>query len=156
MRQIGFEKITGVDASPAMLEQARKEGIDQISTLIQSNKFPKEHGPYDVIICNWTLHFIKDKLDYIKDMYKSLLHNGLLFLTEKTYNDDNNLKLYHDFKINQGLTPEEIEAKELSIKNQMFINPPEWYINNLKEIGFEKVSIIDAEFCFTSFLAIKK
>ena len=84
------------------------------------------------------------------------MHNGFLFLSEKTYNDSNNLKLYYDFKTTQGLTPDEIKEKEDSIKGQMFINPPEWYINTLKEIGFEQISIIDADFCFTSFLAIKK
>ena len=150
----GFDNLYGVDSSTDMLDRA-KEIVSTTTTLINNNRFPSELGPFDGIICNWTLHFIKDKEEYLTDMYNSLQPGGILIVTDKTYNSGVDLSLYHEFKKSQGVSPEEIQAKADSIKDIMFINSPEWYLDTLRKLGFGTVSIIDADFCFTSFLAIK-
>ena len=152
----GFRNLVGVDSSKDMLASAKKKKINEISELIEQDTFPKTNGPYKSVICNWTLHFIKDKVSYLTDIFNSLLPGGILIITDKTYNDGSSLKLYHDFKKTQGLSEKEINDKHSSLKNVMFIDPPTWYLDTLKNIGFSDISIIGAEYCFTSFLAIKK
>jgi SAM-dependent methyltransferase len=152
----GFHNLLGVDASADMLDEARNNKIDSMSYLVHQDTFPIDLGPYHAVISNWTLHFIKDKQSYLTDIYNSLLPGGLLIITDKTYNDGSALTLYHDFKTTQGLSDKEIYDKHASVQSVMFIDPPEWYLGTLKDIGFSDVSIIDAEYCFTTFLAIKK
>ena len=155
LQKVGFQSLVGVDSSTDMLLQARNEGLDKIAHIVKSDTFPTNKGTFQIIICNWTLHFIKDKETYLTDMYNSLETGGSLILTDKTYNDGIDLELYHDFKRNQGVTEAEIVAKAESVKNVMYIDPPDWYLNTLKSVGFTRVTIIDADYCFTSFLATK-
>ena len=152
----GFRNLVGVDSSKDMLQAAIKNKINEIAELVEQKTFPEHLGPYNAVICNWTLHFIKDKVSYLNSIFDSLLPGGILIITDKTYNEGAALKLYHDFKKTQGLSEKEINNKHESLKNIMFIDTPEWYLNTLKNIGFLDVFIIGAEFCFTSFLAIKK
>jgi tRNA (cmo5U34)-methyltransferase len=152
----GFRNLVGVDSSKDMLTSAKNKKINEIAELIEQNTFPKKLGPYKSVICNWTLHFIKDKVSYLTDIYNSLLPGGILILTDKTYNNGASIKLYHDFKKTQGLSEKEINDKHNSLKDVMFIDSPVWYLDTLKNIGFSDISIVGAEYCFTSFLAIKK
>jgi glycine cleavage system H lipoate-binding protein len=101
------------------------------------------------------MHFIDDKVNYIKEIYDSLPTGGMLILTDKTYNDMINIKLYHHYKKTMGVSDDEICAKAESVKDVMKINPPEWYLAELRSAGFDMVSIVDADYCFTSFLAVK-
>jgi tRNA (cmo5U34)-methyltransferase len=152
----GFRNLVGVDSSKDMLEAATKNKINELAELTEQKTFPKQLGPYKAVICNWTLHFIKDKVSYLNDIFDSLLPGGILIITDKTYKEGASLKLYHDFKKTQGLSEKEINDKQESLKTVMFVDSPCWYLDTLKNIGFSDVSIIGAEFCFTSFLAIKK
>lgn len=151
----GYNNLVGVDSSADMITQAKVNGVDKYAYLVESSTFPTKTGPFDVVICNWTLHFIKNKHDYLVDIYKSLNPNGLLILSDKTSTDLLDIKLYHDFKKTQGVTYEEVVAKADSVKDIMFIDSPTWYLETLKSIGFDSVSIIDADYCFTSFMAVK-
>lgn len=147
----GFQNLVGVDSSEDMLTHARKNPGEYIL----SNLFPVTTGPYSVVICNWTLHFIKNKLSYLQNIYNSMLPGGMLILSDKTVNDGLELELYHDFKRRNGVTEQEIISKARSVQDIMFIDSPEWYFENLKAIGFSPVRIINAHYCFTTFLARK-
>jgi len=147
----GFHNLVGVESSISMLDKVKNLPI---AHWIHSDKFPIEDGPYSAVCCNWTLHFIKDKIAYLTDIYAGLVNGGVLILTDKTYNTGIELELYHDFKLSQGVSEDNIKSKADSVKDIMFIDSPEWYLTTLKDIGF-KVSIINADYCFTTFLAIK-
>jgi len=152
----GFNHLVGVDNSDSMLDAARVRGVDKIADLILSDRLPVySEKEYKAVICNWTLHFIKDKEQYLQDIYDSLDNNGILILTDKTYSTNPDLMLYHSFKVTQGVSKEEIEQKNASLVGVMFNNPPEWYLTTLRSIGFAHVSIVSAEYCFTTFLCIK-
>jgi tRNA (cmo5U34)-methyltransferase len=143
--------LVGVDNSQAMLDQCQ----DKNALYILSDIFPQEHGPYNAVLCNWTLHFTQDKKTYLKSIFDNLCANGFLILSEKTCNSGTDLKLYHDFKRRQGVSDEEIKFKAESIKNVMFINDVEWYFCELEKIGFSKVTIVNSAPCFTTFLVRK-
>jgi len=151
LNNAGFQNLVGVDSSEDMLSYAKKNPGEYIL----SNLFPIDTGPYSVVICNWTLHFVKDKLSYLQNIYRNMLPGGMLILSDKTVNDGVELELYHDFKRRNGVTETEIINKARSVQEIMFVNPPEWYFENLKAIGFTPVRIINAHYCFTTFLARK-
>lgn len=150
LEQNNFSNIYGVDNSPAMIKQYL--GRAQV---ILSNDFPIDHGKFDVIIMNWTLHFIKDKVNYLNKVVDGLNNNGVLILTDKTSLDPYAINFYHQYKKEKGVTEIEIKQKELSVKDIMHINSVEWYLTNLKELGFTRINIMNAFWCFTSFVCQK-
>ena len=97
----GFTNLHGVDNSKKMIDLAPSD----IATYTVSDRFPK--GQYDMILCNWTLHFIEDKMSYLQDIYDSLSDNGT------------------------------IKEKQKRIENVMFIKSVEWYQQTLRTMGFE-------------------
>lgn len=147
----GFNELFGVEYSDVMIKH--KENIP--ATIIKSDKFPSDAGPFDFIMANWVLHFILDRKTYIKDIYENLEDGGILILSEKMTTDDNILNLYHDFKRQSGLTEKEIIDKHSKIQGVLITYPLEWYIDTLKDIGFRNISCIDAHFCFTTLFAQK-
>jgi trans-aconitate methyltransferase len=147
----GFTNLVGVDNSQFMLNECPKN----IAELILNSEFPTDQGPYDVVISNWTLHFIKKKREYLEKIFESLNSHGSLILTDKTTKDPEVICYYHDMKLKNGATQEDVKKKEESIKDIMFLDDPSWYLSTLQNIGFSKVFIIDASWCFTTFLALK-
>jgi tRNA (cmo5U34)-methyltransferase len=152
LKAAGFDNLVGVDASASML--AKVQHLD-IAEWILSDQFPNQRAPYMAILCNWTLHFIKTKQNYLREIYQNLHAGGLLILTEKTANSGLELSLYHDFKRSQGVSEQDIKNKAESLEHVMFIDSVDWYISTLKELGFGDIKIIDASPCFTTFLAFK-
>jgi tRNA (cmo5U34)-methyltransferase len=145
----GFNNLTGVESSSDMLQYCD----DSIASLVHSNQFPNK--TFDGVLCNWTLHFVKNKKQYLSDIYHNLNKNGLFILSEKTSLDPVAINFYHRWKHEQGVSWKDIEAKEAAIKDIMYINSPSWYIDTLNQLGFRNIQIIDASWCFTSFMAIK-
>ena len=148
LQQAGFVNLTGVDSSPHMIDQCKVS-----AELICSETFPNQ--VFDAILCNWTLHFIKHKVEYLSNIYQNLSPGGFLILSDKTSKDQLPLHFYHQFKSKAGVSDQAIQAKADSVKNIMHIDSPEWYIENLQKLGFSKVYIIDASWCFTTFLCTK-
>jgi tRNA (cmo5U34)-methyltransferase len=144
----GFTNLHGVESSHAMLQQC-DAGIAQY---YHSDRFPAKK--FDAVICNWTLHFVEDKVNYLRDMADSLNPGGILVVSDKTSKASLPIHFYHEFKRNNGVSDTDIQAKEAAVEDIMFINNPKWYLDQLNG-HFGKVYIIDASWCFTSFLCIK-
>lgn len=149
LHNAGFTNLTGVDASKDMLRYCS----DISANLIHSSEFPDQK--FDGVICNWTLHFIENKFDYLLDVYNHLNTNGFLILSDKTSTDQLPIEFYHDFKFHAGVSKQEIVRKAQQVKNIMFINSPQWYLNTFSKLEFNQVHIIDATWCFTTFLCVK-
>jgi len=145
----GFTNLHGVDNSQSMLDKCPH----LIASLTCSETLPE--GLYDVIIINWTLHFIKDKKQYLQNVFDMLNPNGVVIISDKTSLDPLATGMYHDFKRSKGVSEEVIKQKQESIKNVMFIDDIEYYFSILKFTGFSKVHIIDSYWCFTTFVCIK-
>lgn len=144
----GYVNLTGVDSSSSMLAYCHVN-----ATLICSDQFPNQR--FDAVLCNWTLHFMSNKLDYLQQIYNSLSPGGFVIITDKTSLDPVMIDFYHDYKSNGGVSAEEIKEKAESVKDIMYIDSPQWYLENLNHVGFKSPQIIDANWCFTTFLAIK-
>ena len=143
----GFSNLSGIDTSKAMLARCPKD----IAKYYEYFPFKI----FKIILCNWTLHFIEEKQLILNQFYNNLDTHGYLVITDKTSKDKIPLDFYHDFKKSKGLSDLEIIEKKESVEDMMFINSPTLYIETLQEIGFSEVYIIDASYCFTTFLAIK-
>ncbi|CAB4129210.1 SmtA SAM-dependent methyltransferases [uncultured Caudovirales phage] len=142
----GFSNLTGVEASHAMLKHCNYD----VARYIHTDRFPEE--TFDAVLCNWTLHFIKDKVKYLLDIKQNLQPGGIFVLSEKTSIDPVAINFYHKWKHSQGVSWEDILAKEQAVKDIMHINSTQWYLDTLDSIGFKSIQIIDASWCFTTFL----
>ena len=149
LHDLGFTDLHGVDNSKHMVDLAPKD----IATYVVQDTFPT--GRYDMILCNWTLHFIRNKLDYLHRMRDGLNEGGSLIISEKISKDPALIKMYHDHKTRLGVSKEVIEQKQKQLENVMFIESMDWYQRTLQDMGFG-VSIIDADWCFATFLCRKK
>jgi ubiquinone/menaquinone biosynthesis C-methylase UbiE len=150
LHKAGFHNLVGVDSSQDMLDRC-PQGL---ARLVHSGDFPE--GAYDVVLINWTLHFIKEKTAYLKDVFRSLKPNGALVLTDKTETDDIPTNFYHTFKKKNGLSGADIRKKQDSIKSIMFIDAIPWYFDTLGDIGFTKIYVANASWCFTTFVCFKQ
>lgn len=147
----GFTNIHAVDSSQAMIDKCPTG----LATYYCTEDFPTSKIKFDAILCNWTLHFISQKETYLKHIFDNLASGGFLVLSEKTANSGIALEQYHRYKSMQGVSDEDILKKAESVKNVMFVNSPNWYLTTLSNLGFNEVSIVNANWCFTTFVAIK-
>ncbi|NES06026.1 MAG: methyltransferase domain-containing protein [Okeania sp. SIO2F4] len=154
----GFKNLFGIDYSQEMLKVASKNlskvDKDFPSRLFHSKTFVQNMS-FNAIICNWTLHFIQERQEYLKAIFDSLISQGLFILTEKTLQSKITENQYILFKQNKGLSNEEIERKKQQLEG--VLNPFS-VIQNLELLtttGFSKIEIINARLGFITFLCIK-
>lgn len=146
----GFRNLSGVDSSAAMLQYCDYS----LAQYYHSDKLPNKK--YDAVICNWTLHFVQDKFDYLRDILQALNPGGFFILSEKTSKDTLPIHFYHNIKSKNGVSDEEIATKAQSLDSVMHINDVAWYLDNLSKVGFKNTYVIDADWCFTTFLCLKR
>lgn len=143
----GFTNITGVEQSKEMI--AKGTHSDKV---ICSDKFPNKM--FQLVLINWTLHFIEDKESYLKDVYNHLNDKGILIMTDKTIQSELIKNLYYQFKRNNGIDQTYIEHKEKQLAGYMHLKSVDWYINFLKTL-FSSVEIINSNLGFVTFLCRK-
>lgn len=146
----GFSDVHGVDNAPAMLANSRIQ-----KNLVLSDSFPASHGPFDVVVANWTLHFITDaheRAAYIKDVFDNMNPGGIFVLTDKTLSTPKDHREYLNFKRRMGVSEEAIAAKTAAIEGVLVTLPVAWYHETLKRTGFGRVEIVDTAWCFNTFL----
>lgn len=144
----GYSNIVGVEASEAM----RLNSLHQ-DKIILSDAFPNINC--DMVIINWTLHFIKNADAYLKSVFDSINDGGILVLTDKTAQCELIKKLYYDFKRSNGVSEEYIQQKEIQLQGYMNNFPVEWYLTILQEIGFSNIQIINTRLGFSTFYCEK-
>jgi tRNA (cmo5U34)-methyltransferase len=145
----GFKNIIGVESSQAMKNISLHK-----DKIFVSKVFPKNKKFHIVTAC-WTLHFIRERYNYMKEIYNSLEDGGYFILTDKMSHSPEVLDLYHDFKRKNGVPEDEIVRKAAAIEGVLVTKPISWYFRTLKKIGFSSVQIIDADWCFVTLLCQK-
>ncbi len=154
----GFKNLFGIDYSKDMLAIACKNlaeiDRDFPSRLFHSKTFV-QNMTFNAIICNWTLHFIKEREKYLKDIFDSLVSKGLFILTEKTLQSQITENKYILFKQNKGLSNEEIEHKKKQLEGVLVPLSVNENLELLSQSGFSQIEIINARLGFVTFLCIK-
>jgi tRNA (cmo5U34)-methyltransferase len=149
LRDRGFTNLVGVDSSEDMLKFC-----DPAHRLIHSEVLPVDIK-YDAILMNWTLHFISDKIGYLRDVHNGLVDNGVFILTEKVSLSEVSQKFYYDYKRSQGVSEEEIIKKQQSLQGVMHINKLQWYLSELENLGFRDIEVINAHWAFATIFCRK-
>lgn len=146
----GYTQVWGVEASPHMKERSMHP-----DNVILSDTFPARYGPFDMVLANWTLHFVPDREAYIKSIFESMTDRGVCIISDKMRTSPFLVNRYHDFKRSQGVSDEEIAEKARLITGVLVPFPLEWYIQTLRAVGFSNVEVFDADWCFASILCVK-
>jgi tRNA (cmo5U34)-methyltransferase len=147
----GFVDVEGVDNSEAMINSELNMAKDKI---FLSSTFPK-HRKYDMVLANWTLHFVDERIEYIKDIYNGLNDNGVLILSDKTLQTEEVQTLYYRFKLENGVPLDYINQKRKMLEGYMHINSLKWYMDVLHAVGFKNIQVINAKLGFVTFYCDK-
>lgn len=144
----GYANVFGVESSQHMLDGS------SVPNTILSDVFPKNLES-DLILANWTLHFVNERKQYIQDVYNALRSNGTFIISDKTPQSEVVKEMYYDFKRSNGVRDEYIYEKEKKLQGYMTLLPIEWYTDTLKEVGFKNIQIINSKFGFITFYCEK-
>lgn len=154
----------GVDNSSDMLEKAKENLKEYNVTLINgdiTNSDIEIHNA-SFITSILTLQFIpqRKRKQVIEKAYKGLNKGGSLVIVEKVIGnnarfDEMFIELYHDFKLSNGLSEEEVFAKARAIRGIMSPNTVQENMSILEEVGFKDVDIFFKWCNFVGFIAIK-
>lgn len=145
--EAGFKNVYGVEASKDMI--AASAFAERI---ICSEQFPTDKAPFDMVIANWTLHFIKTREAYIQDIFKSLTSGGFFILSDRMRGSELSYQHYLDFKRSKGVSEADIKAKEAALQGVLEPRPLSWYQGVLQQTGFTDIEVIDASWCFNTIL----
>lgn len=164
-------RFVGLDNAPAMLDKARRKAemfgkssdIEFHRQDITSEGLCAGIKGADIILCNYTLQFIRPMLrrDFVNRLYTALSSDGMLFLSEKIISghsclNRNFISIYHDFKREQGYSELEIAAKREALENVLIPFTVKENINLLIESGFSGVEMFFRWINFASFIALKE
>lgn len=76
---------TGVDLTPAMIEQAKKKGIPNAKFVVgDCENLPFEKDSFDVIICSNSFHHYPNPQNFFDSVKRCLRPNGRLILRDLT------------------------------------------------------------------------
>ncbi len=156
----------GIDNAPAMIDKARRKAeMYSKATIIEFRRQDiteaELHGA-DVILCNYTLQFIRPMLraGFVRKLYDVLTPGGMLIISEKVISPQSllnrtNIDIYHDFKREQGYSELEIAAKREALENILIPFSVQENIDLLRESGFTEVDMFFKWINFASFIAVK-
>ena len=76
---------TGLDLTPAMIEQAKKKNIPNATFVVgDCENFPFENDSFDAIICSMSFHHYPDPQAFFDSVKRCLRPNGRLILRDVT------------------------------------------------------------------------
>ena len=156
-------KIIGIDKEQNMVKEAESNcaqlgGVEIVIGDICNFRYL----PSDLVIAHYTIQFLEidARPRLFKEIYSNLKPGGALVLFEKVLAPDAHTQdilggLYHEHKLNQGFSGEEIINKSRSLKGVLVSHPSLENLQLLKNAGFTKTSPIFRYLCFEGLLAIK-
>jgi SAM-dependent methyltransferase len=144
---LGFTNLHGVESERTMRAVSPK--------LVAGYYEQMPNLQFSVILANWVLHFIEDKISLLEQFYRQLEPNGSLIISEKVSTDPVIKSFYYERKREQGTSEQEIIEKENSLNGVMHVKTLRWYIDQLNIIGFTQIEIIDGDWGFVSLLVKK-
>lgn len=144
----GYASVTGLEVSESM----KNNSLHQ-DRIILSNSMPNEE--YNVVLANWTLHFILERKEYLTDIFNRLAPGGILLLSEKMTQPYPLKELYYSWKRSNGVSQETIRSKEQKLKGVLETKPLIWYLEILEKIGFSEIECVNSRFNFNTLICKK-
>jgi SAM-dependent methyltransferase len=147
--QAGYHNLYGIDSSQAMLDKCTVT-----ANYLCANTVPADYEDFDMILANWTLHFVDDKTAVLDRIVSALKPASYFIVSEKISEDPLLIDMYHEWKFAQGVSREAIEIKKQTLDGVMKPQSNSWWLETLNK-RFDHVSVMDADWCFCSYLCIK-
>ncbi len=156
-------RLLGVDAEMDMVAIARERTAGQPPIVIlQADITDYEFERCDLIVACYTLQFVapRSRQQVFDRLYAALNWGGALILFEKVRAPDARFQdimtaLYHDYKLAEGYSGDEILAKSRSLKNVLEPFSREGNLGLMQRAGFVDIMSVFKYVCFEGFLAIK-
>ncbi|MDH3973522.1 MAG: carboxy-S-adenosyl-L-methionine synthase CmoA [Deltaproteobacteria bacterium] len=158
--------ITGIDSSEPVIAKARekveKAGLKDQVELLCSDINDVEFNNASVVIMNYTLQFItpENRPTLIKKIYDGLVDGGILLLSEKVLEEDEEMSnlfidKYYEFKKKMGYSDLEIAKKREALDKVLIPFTVDSELDLLRQGGFKNPSLFFKWFNFASFIAVK-
>lgn len=141
----GYDHVQGLEISTSM----RNHSLHQERILL-ADRLPQAR--YHAILINWTLHFMTNRVDYLRDVHDRLLPGGLLILTDKMTQSLETKQAYYAWKIANGVSQDTIREKEHRLKGVLETKPLAWYLDSLESLGFQQIEMVNSRFCFNTLI----
>lgn len=157
-------RIIGIDIEQDMIDAASKKSASLPDNVefIADDILQMELEPADMIVAYYTIQFVRpsERQRLINKIYNSLNWGGAFVMFEKVRGPDARFqdilsRLYDDYKLQQGYTPEEIISKSRSLKGVLEPFSTQGNIDLLTRAGFVDIMTVMKYLCFEGFLAIK-
>lgn len=157
-------ELIGIDNSSAMISHAGKkcEAFGSKIRLIEGDILEYPFGVTKVIICNYTLQFIRPMVreELIRKVFESLEEGGVFIFSEKVLSEDPKLNkelidCYYDFKKEQGYSEYEIVQKREALENVLIPYTMNENIEMVKKSGFSTCDVLFRWANFATFIARK-
>jgi len=145
----GYASVWGVDNSEAMRNQSWRPERVFLSSHIKLGR------TWDVILANWTLHFVAERAEYLEDIFTSLNPGGTLIISDKMTHTQLQEDLYYDFKRRNGVAEAVIQQKRQALVGVLTSLPLDWYLSTLKRLGFSDVEVVNSRYMFHTIHARK-
>jgi tRNA (cmo5U34)-methyltransferase len=157
-------ELIGIDNSSAMIEHAHKkiEAYRSNIALVEGDILEYPFGNTRVIICNYTLQFIRPMIreTLIRKIYDSLEEGGIFIFSEKVLSENSKLNkqlidCYYDYKKEQGYSEYEIVQKREALENVLIPYTIAENSDMTKKNGFESCDVLFQWANFATFIACK-
>lgn len=156
-------RYTALDSSQPMLEMLVRE-FPQAHTLhvdLLTDAFLGMDRQYDIIVCNYIIQFLPPEHQWrvIEKLNVLLRDGGVLVFGHKAAHSGMLGKLSHDeyieFRLRNGYTRAEIDAKTNALKNSMWPMDHDALVTGLRNMGFKEIVETTRWMMFNTFIALK-
>ncbi len=158
-------RFVGLDLEPEMIAQAERKRDERglsAATFEVQDALSYDYGPTDLVVMYYTAQFVPPRVrQRLFDLvYERLNWGGALVLFEKVRGSDARFQdiltgMYHDHKLAQGYTQEEVAAKAISLRGVLEPFSTAGNLALLERAGFVDTETVLRYLCFQGFLAIK-
>lgn len=156
-------QFVGVDVEPDMIEIAKERAKAHPNVrFVVDDALQMDMESCDLIVCYYTVQFVRpsERQQLIDKLYQKLQWGGALIMFEKVRGADARFqdmftRMYDDYKLSQGYTPDEIVSKARSLKGVLEPFSTQGNVDMLKRAGFVDMVSIMKYICFEGMVAIK-
>tara|TARA_B100001964_G_C14239440_1_gene604199 strand:- start:1949 stop:2671 length:723 start_codon:yes stop_codon:yes gene_type:complete len=156
-------KIIAIDGESGMIKEAKQKNKEfKNVSFIKSDILDAEFNETDLIISYYTMQFVKPKNRQIifDRIFNALNWGGGFLLFEKVRAPDARFQdmmtaIYRDYKLKAGYSPDEVIAKDRSLKGVLEPFSTQGNLDLLTRAGFQDIMTIMKYVSFEGFLAIK-
>lgn len=159
-----YPNFYGFDFSESMIHQASEnlKNLMNVTLMVKDLNDGIEINNASLVTMLYTFQFVKPAVrqKLLNQIYQGLHDNGALILVEKIVGnnprfDEMWIELYHDMKIKNGLSPENVKAKSESLRGILTSYSQHKNEVMLGDAGFSDIDVFYKWYNFVGIIAVK-